>query len=362
MTPLSRRDFLRRSATGGLLVLGPSAFLAACSSDSSDTTTASVAETTAAMATETTAVAMAAETSAAAATLTKMAMQAAWINDAEFMGYFIAITKGYYTSEGLDLTYLSGGPDVIPESSLLGNKSLLSLTTPDTTIKAIVDDGAPFIIIGAQYQKSPLGVVSLAKAPVNEPKDLIGKTLAVPPVNTLAVEAMLKLSGVDKSKVKIVPYQYDPTPLLKGEIDASIDFATNVPFTIKQAGEEATSFLLYDYGFTVYNDTVVVLKETLDKQRDTLVKWLRASRRGWDDNNVDTTAFPPQFADSFFKGTGRTVENEVFFNGAQKPLVEAAGGVFSMTEEGIEGNIKALAEIGIKATREMFDTTLLAEI
>ena len=46
-------------------------------------------------------------------------MQAAWINDAEFMGYFIAIDKGWYTEEGLDLTYLSGGPDVIPESSLL---------------------------------------------------------------------------------------------------------------------------------------------------------------------------------------------------------------------------------------------------
>ena len=81
-------------------------------------------------------------------------MQAAWINDAEFMGYFIAIDKGWYAKEGLDLTYLSGGPDVIPESSLLSNKADLALTTPDTTAKAVVDQGADFKIIGTQYQKS----------------------------------------------------------------------------------------------------------------------------------------------------------------------------------------------------------------
>ena len=93
-------------------------------------------------------------------------MQAAWINDAEFMGYFIAIDKGWYAEEGLELTYLSGGPDVIPESSLLSNKADLALTTPDTTAKAVVDQGADFRIIGTQYQKNPIGVVSLASNPV----------------------------------------------------------------------------------------------------------------------------------------------------------------------------------------------------
>ena len=60
-------------------------------------------------------------------------------------------------------TYLSGGPDVIPESSLIAGKADLTLTTPDTTVKAIVDQGATFKIIGAQYQKNPIGIVSLAK-------------------------------------------------------------------------------------------------------------------------------------------------------------------------------------------------------
>ena len=201
-----------------------------------------------------------------AAAETPFTFQASWINDAEFTGYFVAIDQGYYKAEGLDLTYLPGGPDVIPESSLIAGKADLTLTTPDTTVSAIVDQGAKFKIIGTQYQKNPVGIVSLAKNPIKTPADLVGKTLAVPPVNVISVEAMLKINNIDKDKVHIVPYEYDPTPLIKGEIDASLDFTTNVPYTIKQAGEEATSFLLYDFGFTIYNDTVVVTEDTLKAQ------------------------------------------------------------------------------------------------
>lgn len=290
------------------------------------------------------------------------AFQASWVNDAEFTGYFVAIDKGWYKDEGLDLTYLSGGPDVIPESALLAGKADLTLTTPDTTISAIVDQGAPFRIVGTQYQKNPLGVISLAERPVRTPKDLVGKVLAVPPVNQVSVEAMLALNGVDKGQVRIVPYEYDPTPLLAGEIDASVDFTTNVPYTIEQKGKQAVSFLLYDVGFTIYNDTVVVTEDTLKAKRKEIVAWLRASRKGWTENLKDPAKYPPLLADTWYKGTGRTVENEIYFNKAQKPLIEHPTGVFAMDEEGIQKNIEALSRIGVKATRQMFDTTLLQEI
>jgi ABC-type nitrate/sulfonate/bicarbonate transport system substrate-binding protein len=263
-----------------------------------------------------------------------LTMQAAWINDAEFAGYFAAIDAGYYRAAGLDLTYLSGGPDVIPESAIIAGKADLALTTPDTTIKAIVEQGAPFKIIGTQYQKNPLGIVSLAKNPIN----------------------------IDRADVNIVPYAYDPTPLIKGEIDASLDFTTNVPYSIEQAGEKATSFLLYDFGYKTYNDTVVVTEAVLASKRKELVAWLKASRQGWEANFADTAAFPPKFAESWFKGTGRTTANEVYFNAAQKPLIDHPQGIFAMDEAGIAGNIETLARIGIKATPDMFDTSLLAEI
>lgn len=294
--------------------------------------------------------------------LSKFTMQAAWVNDAEFMGYFIALELGLYQAEGLDLTYLPGGPEVIPEGTLLSGRADLALTTPDTTVNLILKEGAPLKIIGTQYQKSPLGVVSLAESGIEKPSDLVGRTLAVPPVNVLSVEAMLRLNDIDEGAVRIVPYQYDPTPLLNGDVDATIDFTTNVPFTIEQSGAKAHHFLLYDHGFTIYNDTVVVREETLRTRRRDLVAWLRASRAGWDENLLDTKKWPSQFADTWFQGTGRTIANEEYFNEAQRPLIEHPAGVFAMTEEDIAKNIEALDSIGLKAKPDIFVRDLLAEV
>ena len=292
----------------------------------------------------------------------KLTMQAAWVNDAEFMGYFVAMDNGYYKAEGLDLTYLSGGPDVIPEASLLSKKADIALTTVETAIKAITDQKAPLVIIGAQYQKNPVGIVSLASKPLKTPQDLIGKTIAVPPVNRLTVEAMLKLNGIDKSKVRIVPYAYDPTPLIKGEIDGSLDFTTNVPFTIKSQGKDATSFLLADFKLPLFNDVLVVTHETLKTRRKDIVAFMRASRKGWNENFKDTAAYPPKFKDSWFKGTGRSVENELYFNQAQKALIDHPKGVYTMTDEAIAGCIAALNAVNVKADKSHFDTSLLKDI
>lgn len=293
---------------------------------------------------------------------TGITMQAAWVNDAEFLGYYVADSEGYYDDEGIGFTYLSGGPSVVPESTLLAGRADISLTSPDTTIQSIVADQSPFVIIGAQYQKNPIGVVSLVGSGINEPKDLIGKRLAVPDANRLSVEAMLKLNGVDQAAVTIVPYAFDPTPLIRGEVDATIDFVTNVPFTIKEEGAEASSFLLYDFGFKIPNDTVVVTRETLESKRDAIAGFLRASRRGWDENFIDTDAYPPKYENSWFKDSGRSIANEQYFNGVQRELIVAPGGVFSMSDELISSCIDTLGQVGIKADPSMFDTSLLAEL
>ena len=304
----------------------------------------------------------AASPSARAQGLRALTLQAAWINDAEFMGYYVAMEKGWYQAEGLDLKYLPGGPDVIPEASVLSKKADVALSTVETVINAITTQRAPLVIIGAQYQKNPIGIVSLASKPIRTPAEMIGKTIAVPPVNRLTVEAMLKLNGIDKSRVRIVPYAYDPTPLLKGEIDASLDFTTNMPYTIKSKGQDAVSFLLADFKLPLFNDVVVVTRDTLARRRADLVGFLRASRKGWDENFKDPAAYPPKYMETWFKGTGRSLDNEIYFNRAQAALMQHPKGVFALTPEAIQGCMDALNEVGIKAAQEHFDTSLLAEI
>jgi ABC-type nitrate/sulfonate/bicarbonate transport system substrate-binding protein len=289
-------------------------------------------------------------------------MQAAWVNDAEFIGYFIAIRNGYYQAQSLEMHYLPGGPDVIPESSLLAGRAPVALTVPDTTIRAITTQGARFKIIGAQFQKTPIGVVSLASRPVPNVKALEGKILAVPPVNLAQVAGMLRLNGIARTAVRIVPYHFDPTPLIKGEVDATVDFVTDVPYTVGLAGKKAISFLLYDYGVTVYADTVTVTEDFLAANGPLLVRWLRASRQGWAENFKEPAKYPQLLKDSWLSGTGRSTANDIYTNTADQPLIDAPSGIFSMSEAGIADNIRYLKSIGINANRAMFDTSLLEKI
>lgn len=289
-------------------------------------------------------------------------MQSPWVNDAEFIGYFIAEANGYYAAEKLNYRYLSGGPEKISGEVLAAGNCEVALTNIDGTAQAITSQNAPFKIIGAQYQKSPLGIVSLEENEITKPQHLRGKRLAVPAANIATTEAFLRLNDIDPREVRMMPYLYDPAILINGSVDATVDFVTNVPYSIRLQNKIPTSFLFYDYKFRQFMDTVVVREETLRDRREDLVKFLRASRKGWDENFRDVNAYPPKFEDTYFKGTGRTIDNEKFFNLEQKPLMVTPNGIFSMTEEDIEANIESLRAIGIDLPRDAFVTDLLDEV
>jgi ABC-type nitrate/sulfonate/bicarbonate transport system substrate-binding protein len=299
----------------------------------------------------------------ARAETTTLTFQANWLNDPEFLGYMIAIDNGFYGEEGLKVNYLAGGPNLIPEGALLANKADIALTSVMTTAAAIFEKGAALKVIGTQYQKSPLGIVSLAKTGIKGPADLAGKTIAVPTLANVSVRAFLKLHNITEDKIKIVPYIFNPAPLINGELDAVVDFTTQLPFLVEKAsGQQVSTFLFYDHGQQFYLDLVTVRAETLASKRSELVKFLRASRRGWKENFADPAKYPALKHDTWFKGTGSTVDAETFFNVSQQAMIDHPRGIFVMTDEGIERNIEALAKLGVRATRDMFDTSAVSEL
>ena len=202
----------------------------------------------------------------------------------------------------------------------------------------------------------------MAENEINEPQDLVDKRLAVPAANVATTEAFLRLNNIDPRDVRITPYQYDPSILIDGSVDATVDFVTNVPYSIRLKNKVPSNFLFYTYGFKQFMDTVVVREETLRDRREDLVKFLRASRKGWEENFKDVYAYPPQFEKTFFADTGRTVDNEIFFNERQKDLIETPDGIFSMSEESINDNIESLRAVGINLPRDAFVTDLLDEL
>jgi ABC-type nitrate/sulfonate/bicarbonate transport system substrate-binding protein len=294
--------------------------------------------------------------------LDNLNFQSIWLNDPEFIGYMIAIDNGYYAAEGLSVNYMPGGPDVIPEGSLLSGKADISLTHLTGVVKAVTEKGASLKVIGTQYQKSPLGVISLEQSNIRQPKDLIGKTVACPPLSIATFLGMLKVQGLPKEKVRVVPYTFSPAPLVKGEVDAVVDFVIEIPFLAEQrSGKKTSYFLLWDAGMPLLMDLVTVTSDTLKNKRSQLVKFLRASRKAWAENNADPAKYPAKYSNTWFKGNGSSLEAENFHNKAQIPFMANPKGLFAVDAAVIDASLAALEHVGLKGSRDIFDLTLLAE-
>jgi ABC-type nitrate/sulfonate/bicarbonate transport system substrate-binding protein len=297
------------------------------------------------------------------ASTTKLTLQAIWINDPEFNGYYIAIEDGFYADEGLEIDYIPGGPDVIPQASLLTGKADIALTSPLETAHAVFEKGAKLKVIGAQFQKSPDSVIFLKESGITTLKDLEGKTVACPPLNIGPFKILLNLNEVDTEQVTFVPYTFDPTPLAIGQVDAVVDFMTSMPNSVAMAAEKEVGFILFsDSGLVYGQNFVCVTEETLAERRDELVSFLRASRKGWDKEFEAPGQAALAWEDSWFKGNGYTPQMTQFHSNIQVDLIDHEDGIYSMTEEWIEQTLVSLNSVGIAATKDMFDTSLLAEI
>ena len=292
-----------------------------------------------------------------------LSFQSIWINDPEFIGYFIGIDNGYYKAEGIDLNYIPGGPDVIPQAALLTGKADIGLTSLIETASAVSEKGATFKIIGAQFQKSPDSVISLEATGIKSIKDLAGKTVACPPLSLGGFKVLLGINGVAEDQVKIVPYAFDPTPLATGQVDAVVDFMTSLPFIVEQtSGKKASYLLFYDFGLPFGQDLVTVTDEALKSRRKEIVGFLRASRKGWTEDFANPLKYTKAYQDTWFKGNGYTPEAAEFHSKVQIGLMENPKGVYTMDADWIDKNLATLDKVGVKASKDLFDTSVLDEL
>ena len=156
-----------------------------------------------------------------------LTFQLSWVKNVEFAGSYIADTKGYYKKQGFSsVELLSGGPTVQQDAVVQSGKAFACISAPDITSSAI-NNGADLKIVGAQYQKNPFCVMSLASNPINTAEDMIGKSVGVQAVNEPVWNAFLKANDIDPGDIKKVTAQFDPQPLVNKEVDGWFSFFTN---------------------------------------------------------------------------------------------------------------------------------------
>lgn len=351
---IDRRSLLRRGALGGAgaLVLaggGMSALLAACGSSSKTPASSGTSG------------------ASGAASFGELTFQLSWIKNVEFAGEYIADTNGYYKDAGFSkVTLLSGGPSVQQDAVVASGKALVCISAPDITSNAI-NNGADLVTIGAQYQKNPFAVMSLASSPIHTPQEMIGKKIGVQATNESVWNAFLKANKISPSSVHKVVVQFDPQPLVAKEVDGWFSFVTNEPNLLKTQGVDTVTFLLADYKYPLVSETYVVKKSDLTAKRDEIKAMLVADIKGWQQNVKDPTLGARLAATVYGKDQKLTVAEQTLESTSENKLIATAdtraNGLFTITDALIAENISTLALAGITITKEkLFDTSVINEV
>jgi ABC-type nitrate/sulfonate/bicarbonate transport system substrate-binding protein len=340
---LSRRRLL---TAGGLTALA-APVLAACSSSSSSSPAAATGS------------------SSAMAALGALSYRLSWIKNVEFAGSYIADTKGYYKAEGFSsVNLIAGGASATPmEADVASGKALFGVSSPDITGAAIVK-GAPLKIIGAQYQKNPFAIMSMTKTPIKTAQDMYGKKIGVQVANTSVWDAFIKAANLDASRIKVVSVQFDPTPLTQGTVDGWFSFITNEPNELRSKGFDVTTFLLADQGYPLVSETYFTTTQTLSSKPDVVRAFLMAEMKGWKDNIADPALGATLTVNTYGKGLGLTIPEQTLESKSENALILTAdtkkNGLFTITPDLIEANLKTLAIGGIKLTSsQLFDLSVL---
>src|SRR5271167_5127133 len=98
-----------------------------------------------------------------------------WFNQAQFAGFYVAQTDGYYKSAGLDVNIQPGGPDFPAVQMVAGGNEQFGVTAADQILIAR-SKGVPVVALAVIYRRNPFVLFSLAKSGIKTPADFAGKT------------------------------------------------------------------------------------------------------------------------------------------------------------------------------------------
>ncbi|MEM1360643.1 MAG: ABC transporter substrate-binding protein [Pseudomonadota bacterium] len=295
---------------------------------------------------------------------TQVGFQLSWLPSVQFAGSYIAQSKGYWADEGLEVSLAPGGPNAPVEPPVVAGTALMGISAADYTAAA-VEQGAPFRILAVAMQKNPFAIASLAGNPVNEPADLVGKRIGMAVANTPVLEALCTLNGVDINQIEIVPTQYDAAPLVAGQVECLLCWATDLPVAMTIQGVDNVTMLMADYGYAVHSQTYIATTDSIRDRRAELIGLLKGEVRGWDDYHKDTDA-ASQLTMEMFPDAGLDLPTQELQAKLQVPLMftdlTAAEGFGWFTEETVAANIETLGLLGRNVSPELWDRSLLEEV
>ena len=180
--------------------------------------------------------------------------------------FVVAIDKGYYKAEGLDVTIDSAAGSLEPITRVASGTYDMGFGDINSLIKfRDANPGTPIKAVFIVYNKPPFAIVGRKSRGVSAPKDLEGRKLGAPaPDGAFAQwKIFVQANGIDASKVTVenVGFPVREPMLAAGQVDAITGFSFSSFINLKDRGvpvDDITVLLMADYGVNLYGNAIIV--------------------------------------------------------------------------------------------------------
>jgi NitT/TauT family transport system substrate-binding protein len=227
----------------------------------------------------------------AASAQTKIRFTLDWIPGATHSAFFVALQKGYYKAEGLDVSIDrgKGSAEVVRQLA----SDTYDMGFPD--INVVLDfnsknPGQAFPVLMSGYEQAPAAIIVLKSSGITEPKGLNGKKLG-----SAANDATFKLfpvfagqTGIDVNSMQIqnIEPSLREVLLAQGKVDAIPGQVFNSLLELQAKGVKEADigyFMYKDYGLQLYGNSVAASPRFLKEHPEAVKGFLRATIKGLKD-------------------------------------------------------------------------------
>jgi putative hydroxymethylpyrimidine transport system substrate-binding protein len=250
-----------------------------------------------------------------------------YLPNAVHIGFYQAEAAGYYRDEGMDV-------HIEAPTSTSDTLRLMAAGQAEFGIVSLLDflnvraKGEPLKLVMAIEQRPLAAIFSLKKQNITRPRDLVGHLVSLTGVisDEAGLKWMIRHDGADPAAVRMINIGFNSSQqVIAGNVDAAFGFWSQDAVEV-QLRQPVNVLRLYDYGVPPYPELVVFVREDfLQREPDTVRKFLRATARGYRDA-IDK----PEVAlvSMASRVEGDTVEGLRPYFDAVRPVLQADAPVF----------------------------------
>ncbi|MFM7567663.1 MAG: ABC transporter substrate-binding protein [Betaproteobacteria bacterium] len=221
-----------------------------------------------------------------------------WLFQAAQAMFPLAADRGYWRTEGLDVTIDRGSGSTAAVQRVISGAYDLGFADVGTVVKWNAENpGRELLMVYVPEDGFPMVAVALKSKNIIRPADLEGKKVGAPTFDGARqmFPPFAKAAGINQAKINWITVDGNlrETMLVRGEVDAITGFITSVIPSIERLGVKVSDLVVIryrDYNLDGFGNAVIGTREFIEKHPRTVAAFVKGLNRAMKDLISDPDA------------------------------------------------------------------------